>query len=211
MSRRIGLGSLLLVLTSLAGCFFLLPMGPEILYEEDFNSETDWFVGETENRSWWIEGGEYHVLLKTEDYPTGSWRSSAGPFGDFQLDVDTEQVTGPDDNGYGVQFRMQDENTYYRFRISGDGWARFDKAIGGTINIIKPWVRTDLIRQGNATNHISIIANGSSFTFYINGSELYTVTDTAIASGSLGFQAAMFTSPGQTHIAFDNLIIQAVE
>lgn len=202
----LGLGVLLL-----SGCMLFGPGGPEILYEETFGNEADWYTGANENRDWWIEGGQYHVLLKTEDFTTGSWKSTLGPFSDFQLDVDTQQIAGPDDNGYGVQFRVQDGSNYYRFRISGDGWARFDKNIGGTITIIKPWERTDLIHQGNATNHIKVIANGSLFTFYINGDKLYEATDTSIAAGSIGFQAVMLTSPGQTHIAFDNLILTELE
>jgi hypothetical protein len=106
---------------------------------------------------------------------------------------------------------VKDANTYYRFQISGDGWARFAKTVDGTVVSIKPWEQTDLIHQGNATNHLTIIANGSLFTFYINGDKLYEVTDTAIVAGSVGFQAVMLDSPGQTHIAFDNLIITELE
>jgi len=210
MKNLKGLGLLLAVLF-LSGCVLFGPVGPEILYEENFNGDTEWYEGESDYSNWWVEGGKYHVLVKVEDKPIGTWRTDIGPFDNFQLDLDIEQVTGPDDNGYGIRFRMQDADNYYRFRISGDGWAKFDKRIGGVYTDIRPWSTTELINEGNETNHMTVIANGSTFTFYINGTELYSATDTSLTTGYIGFQVAMFVSPGQTHVAFDNLILTELE
>lgn len=116
MSKRLGFGVLFLLLSlSLGGCFFLLISDPEILYEEDFGPDANWYVGTSENRTWWIEDGEYHILIHREDVSYGSQQSNTGPLGDFQLDIDAGQLAGPNDNGYGVQFRMKDAANYYRF------------------------------------------------------------------------------------------------
>jgi hypothetical protein len=141
----------------------------------------------------------------------GSTNSETGILANFQLDVDVRQISGPDDNGYGIQFRYEDSSNRYRFNISGDGYTRFDKWVNGTTEVIRGWESTPLINQGNSLNHITIVANGNLFTFYINGTELYSVADTQFNSGRAGFVAAMYGTPGQTHIAFDNLLIQALE
>jgi 3-keto-disaccharide hydrolase len=211
MSRRVGVGFLLLVLSSLAGCFFLLPTVPEILYEEEFGPESNWYVGASENRTWWIENGEYHVLIQTEDKSYGARKSGTEHLADFQLDIDLRQLAGPDDNGYGVQFRVQDATNYYRIWISGDGYARFTKTVNGTTTNIIAWESTSLIHQGVADNHMTVVADGNTFTFYINGDQWKSAVDTSYPSGQIGVMAAMYDSPGPTHITFDNLIIQAVE
>ena len=210
MSKLRVLGLLAGVLL-LSGCMLFGPFGPVILYEEDFNSDTNWYQGESENKKWWIEDGKYHVLVKTEDLSLGSWNSSVGQLGDFRLDVDAEQIDGPDDNGYGVQFRVVDADNFYRFRISGDGYARFDKKVNGTYEIIRGWESTDLIHQGAAANHITVLANGSTFTFLINGTQLYVETDASFAAGAVGFMVILLDFPAPAHFAFDNLVVAELE
>ena len=216
MSRIKGLWLLLGVLL-LSGCMLFGPFGPVILYEEDFNSDTDWYQGghddndDNDDREWWIEDGKYHILVHRQAINYGSWNSKVGQLRNFQLDVDAEQIGGPDDNGYGVQFRVVDADNYYRFRISGDGYAKFGKKVGGDYVVIRGWESTSLINQGVAANHITVIANGSSFTFFINGTELFSETDSSFAIGATGFMVAMFVPGGPAHFAFDNLIIQELE
>lgn len=210
MSKFRGLW-LLIGVVFLSGCMLFGPFGPAILYEENFNSDTNWFQGENANKKWWIEDGKYHVLVKTEDLSLGSWNSTVGQLSDFQLNVDAEQIDGPDNNGYGVQFRVVDADNFYRFRISGDGYARFDKKVDGTYEIIRGWESTALIHQGVATNHITVIANGNTFTFLINGTELYVETDSSFTAGAAGFMVVLLDSPAPAHFAFDNLIITELE
>ena len=213
MSRCKGLWLLLGVLF-LSGCMPVGPVGPvgpAILYEEDFNADANWYEGENDNKKWWIEDGKYQVLVKVEDVSVGAWNSLVGEFSNFQLDVDAEQIDGPDDNGYGIQFRVVDADNYYRFRISGDGWARFDKRVSGSIEVIREWERSALIHQGDAINHITVTANGSLFTFFINGTEDFHMTDTEFANGAVGFMVVLLGSPAPAHFAFDNLIITELE
>ena len=47
-------------------------------------------------------------------------------YSDFILEVDATQVSGPDNNTYGVIFRYGlDANEFYTFLISGDGFYVF--------------------------------------------------------------------------------------
>ena len=215
MSRLKVIGLLLGVLL-LSGCLLLLSLEPEILYDEAFDSEASWYVGEAGSSEWWLGEGKYHVLVTgttslSEDRGFSSWRSGVGPFGDFLLLVDAEQVSGPENNGYGIQFRMQDSDNYYRFRISGDGWAKFDKSVAGVRTTIRSWEETSFVNTGNARNRMGVAAEGSTFTFYVNGTVLYTETDTSFASGHIGLAAIKYDLQSNLHIAFDNLIVQASE
>jgi len=200
-----------LALLALSGCILLLPTEPEILYQEDFQSETNWYSGSNAYRTWSVQGGEYHLVIKASDLTRLSYNTTVGNLNDFRLDIDARQAMGANDNGYGVAFRMKDPENFYRFRISGDGWTRFDKKVNSQYVVIRDWERSSLINQGVASNHITIIANGSLFTFYVNGSEVYSVTDAQFSSGYAGVMGNSFTISGPMHIAFDNLVIRALE
>jgi hypothetical protein len=58
---------------------------------------------------------------------------------------------------------------------------------------------------------MGVSAEGSTFTFYVNGTVLYTETDTSFTSGHIGLSAIKYDSQSNLHIAFDNLIVQALE
>ena len=194
----------------LTGCWMPIPPESNVLYEERFSGSTEWYQGETDQRRIWVENGAYQFHAIASDIFFYSVRSLIGPFTNFQFDIDTQQIAGPDDNGYGVVFR-QSESGYYRFRISGDGWARFDKRVNGNYVAIRGWERTDLIQQGNATNHITVVANGSEFSFYVNGTFLWSASDTQFASGTIGVGVICLDDAGGTRVAFDNILLQALE
>ena len=208
--RRLLIVGCLLGATLLSGCWFAVPPETSVLYEEDFSGPMEWYQGETADRRIWVEDGAYHILATTADIFFSSVRTLVGPFTDFQYDVDTHQIDGPEDNGYGVVFRRSDAG-YYRFRISGDGWVRFDKWVGGTPVVIRAWERSDLINQGNAANHLTVVANGSTFSFYVNGSFVYSASDTQFASGSIGVGLICLDDAGGAHVAFDNILVQELE
>jgi len=216
--RRTAIVGLLGAVLCLAGCIFFGPFGPEILYEESTWEGTPWYQGENDSRKWWVEGNKYHVLVK-KHYPIDShvayqtYRTSVGPFADFRLTIDLEQVIGPDNNGYGVMFRVsQDAKDFYRFLISGDGYVNFIKAVDGAPTTIFNWTPSTLVNKGNAANQVTIVANGNLFTFYVNGELLHTIADSTFDTGYVGLSAIKFVEEGgELQITFDNLRIEALE
>lgn len=89
-------------------------------------------------------------------------------FSDFDLRVTTRQISGTDDNTYGVIFRWRDLQNYYLFEISGDGWTRLSKVQNGAAEEITDWTPTPIVQQGATENEIRIVAQGDTFTFYVN-------------------------------------------
>ncbi|MCI0710726.1 MAG: hypothetical protein L0154_11245 [Chloroflexi bacterium] len=113
-------------------------------------------------------------------------------FGDFDLRVTATQLqSAPDhDNRFGVIFRHRDNENYYIFEISGDGWYRLVKVKEGKDEDISDWIPTTvlsddvgavnetLIRPGrentigeslDASNEIRIVGRDDKFWFYVNG------------------------------------------
>lgn len=134
----------------------------------------------------------------------------APTFQDFILEVDAQQVSGDLSNSYGVLFRMQDPNQFYRFEITGDGKYMFERrnGDGSWTRFVRDWTESAAIEQGHrATNRIRIEAIGPSLTVYVNNTLVQQVTDNGYAAGQIALDAGTFGFP-EMQAAFDNLVVK---
>ena len=132
-------------------------------------------------------------------------------FGDFMLDVDATQVDGPNDNSYGVIFRYVDDRNFYRADISGDGYFALFKYKDGKWAKLQDYVESAAVKQGQATNHLQIVAKGNQFTLNINGQPVKTFTDGDFPNGNVGVTAGTLFDNAGVHIAFDNVTVSEVK
>ena len=135
------------------------------------------------------------------------------------LEVEATQVSGINDNAYGVIFRNNKLLDYYLFVISGDGYYYFDKVMNKTYSNIKTyhhnwypitWKKSSAIHTGNATNLIRVSCNGDKFSFYVNDIKVDEFTDDSLPKGNIGLIAGTYHSLGTTTIDFDNLKVWAI-
>ena len=69
------------------------------------------------------------------------------------------------------------------------------------------WIPTDAVRQGEATNRLEVVAQGTSLDFRVNDLTVLQVEDAALTEGRVGVYAGAFTE-GDVVVAFDNLDIE---
>jgi hypothetical protein len=208
--RRLLFGGLCAVLVLLSGCA-LFQSG--ILYEEKWSdsAHTDWTIGESESANKWIEGGRYHILVK-QNLTVVYWNSTEGPFGDAQYDVDVQHVAGTNNlSGAGLLVRLADINNIYMFEISALGTYRVGKWVANTWTSLVGWAESSSIRQGVAENHLTVIADGASFTFLVNGTEVAELTDASFSSGSVGVAVQAFSTDVDVHESFDSLVVRELK
>lgn len=190
--------------------------GPALLFSEDFTTNSKrWNTTPKDNLRMFLQDGQYHMAVgKNDRIAQEVWSVLPGgkTFGDFVLQVEAAQVSGPDRNNYGVVFRHKDGNNYYKVVVSPIGAYRLYKYVDGTFIDIAGWTRSPAINLGTAVNVIKIAAKGHKFTLYVNGVELGTYTDTSLASGKIDLMAGTWnTNKAQaatnegTEVAFDNL------
>ncbi len=122
-------------------------------------------------------------------------------FDNFRIDVDAALAKGDNTNGYGIYIRAsstQDSplGQYYRFEVYGDGnfviYKGTRDANGNTTSTslkqsLKP---SDAVYTNGTLNHLTVIANGTQLSFYINNTNVSTFTDTTYKSGAV----ALFVS-----------------
>jgi hypothetical protein len=87
--------------------------------------------------------------------------------------------------------------SFYSFQYTADGHYSIWKIVeGGSSTALQGSVFSPAIITGNAWNTLRVVANGSSLSFYVNGTLLWSGTDTSLESGRVGIGMAQDASAG---------------
>jgi len=179
-----------------------------ILFSDDFSdASSGWDV--YSDSSGWIkyENGWLHLLNNTSS--TDETDSMANQyFTDFILEVETKLVAGTDDNWHTVGCRLDEEDSYYEFSISADGYYRLTVWIEDVdIDPSNEPTYSSYIRQGwEVVNLIRIECVGSNLRLFANGHLLAEMDDSSISAGDIYFGVTSLAG-SYSEIAFDNLVI----
>jgi len=134
-----------------------------------------------------------------------AWASSQSDWEDCHVEVSATQVSGPIDNEYGILMRMADDQSFYAFSVSGDGYVRAAQYADGLWSLWGPdWTPSDAVNQGAATNRLEVMAVGSHFEFRVNDQTVLEIEDSDAKGGPIGLYAGAF-SEGDVVVAFDDL------
>ncbi len=183
--------------------------GSQVLFQDDFSdSNSGWDSVRTEDGVTDYENGAYRIFVNTDNMDV--WANPSLSFTDVHIEVDATKAGGPDDNDFGIICRYKDVDNFYFFIISSDGYFGIGKTVDGEQQLIgaESMDTSDAIRQGNATNHITVDCVGSTLSLSVNGTHLQTVEDADFSSGDVGLLAGTYDEPG-TDILFDNFVVTA--
>ena len=189
-------------------------------FSDNFQDNTHkWILSSVPGQYSVSVGGGQMVL--EDDHNQILWEIVPGlTFSDFRLDVDAKLTKGDKTNGYGIYIRgiatqNSDIGLFYRFELYGDGTFGLFKGIldansNPTFTSLtgKDLIFNSAIHTEGASNHITIIAKGSSMQFMVNNAPVYTLNDSSYKGG----QAALFvsnlsTAPPVAQAVFTHLAI----
>jgi hypothetical protein len=194
----------LALLTLICACTFAGPPTAAPFQDTFDDNHNQWTLTQSRQAEIAIAGGQLRIAVSRPE--SLAWTRASGKiFYNFTLDVDATPLSGPDDNDYGVLVRRVDDDNFYRFEISSDGFFNVQKRRQGQWEkLVADWAESPAIRKGRATNHLRVVCAGRALTFSVNGTQLAQVTDDALARGEIGLLAGTL-SAGGVQIAFDNL------
>lgn len=205
--------ALLLGLFFASGCGgnATLPNDADALVSETFAAETlgDWQIeGDAAGRTAVVD----EMLLIEIDQPnTMQFTTLTAPtLTDFVLEVDARLLAGDTQTSFGVLFRMQSPQEFYRFEITGSGMYILERrnADGTWSRFVEDWTDAEAINRGlNAPNRLKVEAVGRNMSVYVNDVLLHQASDNSYTGGMIALDAGTFTQPA-ARIAFDNLIIR---
>jgi Domain of Unknown Function (DUF1080) len=168
------------------------------LFSDDFASNTFGWNLQSDEGNFAATIGNGNLTLENNTHQL-LWELLPGThmYDNFQIAFDATLSDGDQNNGYGVYIRgSSNTNTdlanYYRFELYGDASYAFFKgstdATGKTTDTkLINYTGSPFINKQGKLNHVLIIANGSKFTFLVNGQILKTFTDASYTTGSIAF------------------------
>lgn len=159
----------------------------KLVYEDDFsNSASGWTQASDKEGESYYKDGEFHGVVKMWDWSGWQYNRNAGRFKDFIIEEDIRLVSGPMSSAYGLIFRCQDDDNFYRFLIASNGSYLIGTRLDGKWTILQSSMPSPYINQGNSTNHLKVICKGNQIEAQVNGHHLTTVVDDSFADGYVG-------------------------
>ncbi len=154
-----------------------------------------------------ITNGKYRWDMTAHQSFIGWVRTGKKPLTDFYLSVDVQQMEGPDTADYGVIFREDDDSNFYYVGINGQGkyilyifFEEWDTLID--------WTESEFIEPGES-NRITVIGEGSHFTFFVNDQYLTEFTDDKIPEGVTALAVELSEENDHAIFEFDNYELRA--
>lgn len=187
-----------------------LPGKSKTLFHEEFvqGFAGDWMLENDELGSTIIVPEQLLINLNSPNLI--QYAALAEPtFSDFALEVEAQLVSGSLASTYGVLFRMQSPEEFYRFAITGDGMYLLERRDpdGAWFRFTDGWHDTAAINQGlGSPNILKVVADGSKIAIYVNDTLLEEVTDDSYSAGNIALDAGTFDGAG-TQVSFDNLFV----
>lgn len=210
-------------LLGLAGCG-LAPQRPRaedcqdagLVFRDDFSAAEacGWALYDSGTERVAIANGVLTINTSTSGFL--AWTNPGLTLADVDVTAQTRVISGPNDNAYGLICRYQDEDNFYLFVVSSDGYYAVGKFTGGTNQVQyltgtppNHYVASDAINRGAATNQLRARCVGDRLSLFVNGFLLADFTDAdGPQTGDIGLAAGTFES-GAFFVEFDDVRVTA--
>lgn len=113
-------------------------------------------------------------------------------------------------------FGYQDNDNFYEFAYSRDGFVMLGRTVDGEFETLVDWIPSVAVKQGDVTNEVQVIIGHSPFgtpvedaflSARLNGREVIgTFLPDDYQGGNIGFGCGSFEAPG-SHCVFDDLTV----
>jgi secreted trypsin-like serine protease len=159
-------------------------------FNSQFNgSSTGWtpYYGSwsISNNQWYFAPGDW------EFYVTSGYSSATYTNFDVQTRVSTNTPHGAYLMVRGTPTPLdawKDWNSAYYFGFDGYGNYDVEKMVNGSWTVIQPWTYTPYLNQGGSWNVLRVVASENRLYFYVNGYLVFTMEDSSLTSGQIGFE-----------------------
>jgi S1-C subfamily serine protease len=183
-----------------------LPVGRELIYADDFSDpDSGWTSGSVMDGFVGYRNGAYEIQVDMEDYVY--WGLSKRSFSDFILTINTRVISPVGDGEFGVICRHKDNENFYGFAVSEDGWFSIWKMEDNEFEMVLDW---DYSREipTYAPLTLTVACLGNKLTLAVDGIVLAEVTDYTYSRGDIGLFVGTWGEGGFS-VAFDDLVVMS--
>lgn len=107
---------------------------------------------------------------------------------------------------YGLVFGYRDDENFYLFTVSTDGYYSLHKREDGEFSTVLPHQREEAIEEGDGMNVLSVVSYQGHIWLYINRQPIDSVSNESPSRGAFGFFAAQ-----GLHVQFDDYEVRNVD
>lgn len=179
-----------------------------ILYQDKFSSnQSGWGEMVSEAGAAGYSDGTYRIV--SNEANVNLWSHPGVDFSTVRVEVSVFPYAGPLENRMGVICRLVDDNNFYFFTISGDGYYAIGKMKDGQAFLLTgggQMAPTPSIQTGNVPNRVRGDCLGSQLILYVNEELVDTATDADFSRGDVGILAGTFGTGG-ADVYFDNFFV----
>jgi hypothetical protein len=217
--KKTALKSLFLIfvfISVLAGCSVLPAINP---VEEPAHTGFTFFADDFSSppNGWGTmgrEGGEilfeYEGLVLSVITPNSLlWSINQPRYSDTRIDVDAVLLDGPVNDNFGVICRFVDNENFYGFLVTHDGYYGIFKMLNGQMMMTSETTNldfSDVIRQGGVVNHITAECLGEMLKLTVNDTLLAEIQDGSFTEGQVGLIAGAYEN-ASVKVLFDNFTV----
>jgi hypothetical protein len=178
-----------------------------VLFQDDFSDPgSGWEVSEDVSGRREYLDGTFRFSITRPDW--SYWSTPGLSFSDVHIDAQITRSGGDGLSSAGVICRYQDEQNFYFFSITSDGYFGISKVEDGRETLIgqNALSSSGNILRGNATNFIGADCIGDQLTLWINGIESLEVHHAGIPRGDAGIIASLLDGRAAA-LEFDNFSV----
>ncbi len=190
------------------------PVIRNILLEERFDDIGNWGSDKDEEVNATVRNGRF--IFQVNEPKKLFWSSAGEEFGDAIYELDATYTGGPENNGFGMVFRLNhDTNSFYLFEISGDGFVWIGYCADGCAEVEMlvgdGWFQSDAVNQGlDQLNHLRVSAKGTNMTFFVNDTQVGEVKDNRLKRGDIAILVETLEE-GDVQVSFDNFVVREAD
>ncbi len=177
------------------------------LYADDFEDPASgWNVSDNGTTKYGYLDGTYQILTRTTDRI--GYTIHGPDLGDLDAQVEARAVAVAGRQDVGLIFRARDIDNLYLFQVNPlEGrYSLYLRDAGTWVELVAP-TSSDAIRQGDAWNTLRVVARGAEIELFVNGTELTTIPNGALAGGRVGLSIQNIADPDGADARFDNLTV----
>ena len=169
------------------------PVGGCNPFSENFNDDVaDNWVTDGSNR-WAVISGVYRMTGSSPAINIARWTYYNSDSSDFTYQARVRKTSGSTSSSMGLYFRSSDgsiTNNAYIFHINANGSYKYCKYVNGNFVYLSGWIFSSAIKADlNVWNTLKVVAQGTNFDLYCNGTLLTSFTDTSHSAGKVGLKA----------------------
>jgi hypothetical protein len=188
------------------------PRWTRTLMDDDFTgAKPDW--RSDRNSTAWLAEGSYSLFAREPGRFVAMRAPLPEPLRDVLVSGTFRKTGGPDGGGYGLIVRAQgaepldgvsQTGRYYVLEAGDLGQTGVWRREGSEWVDLLPWTPSPAVRPGTATNILTVEAVGERLTFSVNGAQVTSLTDSAVADGAVG----VFVGGDGNQVALERFVVQ---